>query len=524
VKRRQLSEMRDAPSLPRDGSEDSGQATEHYRPTNNLPLALTSLVGREREMAEANRLLGTDRLLTLVGPGGSGKTRLALAAADVARNFGDGVWLVELAPLSDPDLVPQAVASVLGVRETPGTTLVDDLVAHLESRNVLLILDNCEHIIDACASFAAALLRRCPDLRVMVTSREALGIAGETLFAVPTLSLSDPHHLQAAEGLPRYEASRLFVERAMAVRPGFSITGDNAMAIAQIYYRLDGIPLAIELAAAKTRVLSVEQISSRLADSSFRLFKSESRTLDPRQRTLGAAMDWSHDLLDWPERTLFCRLSVFVGGFGLEAAEAVSADRSIQEDDVLDLLSRLVDKSLLLAEEQEDEVRYRMLETVRQYASERLEESGELDVFSRRHAEFYLALAEDTEAALRGPDQIACFRRLEKESDNFRAALSWSLDKDPTEGLAELGLRLTVALWLFWNIQGSTEGHRWIEEALRKTDRKTVARAKALNGGAGCRSGAAITTGPSRSSKEASHCSRSWATRTKPPSRSPTWA
>jgi predicted ATPase len=200
--------MRDAPSLPRDGSEDSGQATEHYRPTNNLPLALTSLVGREREMAEANRLLGTDRLLTLVGPGGSGKTRLALAAADVARNFGDGVWLVELAPLSDPDLVPQAVASVLGVRETPGTTLVDDLVAHLEPRNVLLILDNCEHIIDTCASFAAALLRRCPDLRVMATSREALGIAGETLLAVPPLSLPDPHHLQAAEGLPRYEASR----------------------------------------------------------------------------------------------------------------------------------------------------------------------------------------------------------------------------------------------------------------------------------------------------------------------------
>jgi predicted ATPase len=248
-------------------------------------------------MTEANKLLDTDRLLILAGPGGSGKTRLSLAVAcELVDGVEDGVWLVELAPLSDPDLLPQAVASVLGIRETPGTPLVETLVDYLGPRNVLLILDNCEHLIGACASLTEALLRRCSDLRVLATSREALGASGETLFSIPPLSLPDPHRPPDVEGLPRYEASRLFVEKARAVKPDFSLTGDNAMAVVQVCYRLDGMPLAIELAAARVRVLSMDQISTRL-DDSFRLLTGGGRSVLPRQRTLKATMDWSYGLL-----------------------------------------------------------------------------------------------------------------------------------------------------------------------------------------------------------------------------------
>src|SRR3954447_16581850 len=450
-------------------AEDRGQIAEFPRlpePSGYNPSpGLTSFVGREREKLELERFLSDDaRLITLTGPGGSGKTRLALAVStEVVVRFEDGVWWVELAPIADADLVPQAVAQVLRVAEVPGRPLTEAIADDLHDLEIVLVLDNCEHLVAACARLAEALLRACPRLVILATSCEPLGVAGERNFPVPPLSSPENHDLSVEE-LERFESVRLFVERARYRLPAFALDDRNAASVAEICHRLEGIPLAIELAAAKTRVLSVGQISSRLADS-FRLLKSESRTLDPRQRTLGAAIDWSHDLLGEKERVLFRRLSVFSGGFDLDAAEAVCSGRSIEEDEVLDLLSHLADKSLLLAEEREDEVRYRMLETVRQYASEKLEESGEPDVFSRRHAEFYLALAEETEAGLRGPDQIACFRRLEKENDNFRAALSWSLDRAevPTE---ELGLRLTVALWLFWNIQGSTEGHRWVEEAL----------------------------------------------------------
>jgi predicted ATPase len=334
-----LFEMQDAPDPSQDGPQDSA---ERARPGNNLPLALTSFVGREREIDEATRLLDTDRLLTLTGPGGSGKTRLALAvASQVVRDFEDGVWLVELATLSDPVLVPQAVASVLGVQETPGSPLIETLAGHLEPMDVLLVLDNCEHLIDASASLAEALLRRCPNLRIMATSREGLGVAGETLFAVPPLSLPDPHRPPAADSLPSYEASRLFVERARAVRQDFSLDEGNALAVAQICYRLDGIPLALELAAARTRVLSGEQVASRLADS-LRLLRSESRTMDARQQTLGATIDWSYELLGRDEISLFRMLSVFAGagGFGLGAAEAVCSGEDIEDEDVLDLCFR----------------------------------------------------------------------------------------------------------------------------------------------------------------------------------------
>ena len=305
-----------------DGPEDSGPGVEQARPANNLPLALTSFVGRQRQMAEVERVIADHRLLTLTGPGGSGKTRLALAVASgMTKRFEEGVWLVELAPLSDPDLVPQAVASALGVQETPGSPIVETLADHLQARSVLLVLDNCEHLIDASAALTEALLRRCPGLSILATSREGLRVAGEALFAVPPLSLPDPHRL-AIEGLAGYESSRLFVERARAVRQDFSLGEGNALAVAQICYRLDGIPLAIELAAARVRVLSAEQISSRL-DDSFQLLTGGGRSSLARHRTLRATMDWSYGLLNEEEQVLLGRLSVFAGGFTLEAAEAV---------------------------------------------------------------------------------------------------------------------------------------------------------------------------------------------------------
>jgi non-specific serine/threonine protein kinase len=442
---------------------------------------LTSFVGRAREIEETIRLLGTERLLTLTGPGGSGKTRLALAvASELVDRFKDGVWLVDLASLSDPDLVPQAVASILGARETPGTPLVETLVDYLEPRNVLLVLDNCEHLIEGCASLAETLLRRCPDVRVLATSREALGVAGETLFDVPPLSLPDPHHLQAVEGLPHYEASSLFVERARTVRPDFSVTGGNAMAIAQVCYRLDGMPLAIELAAARVRVLSVEQISIRL-DDSFRLLTGGGRSVLPRQRTLRATMDWSYGLLSEDERALFRNLSVFAGGFTLEAAEAVASGEGVEETEVLDLLTSLVDKSLIIVDERDAESRYRLLETARQYGWEKLQESGEADRVRRRHAEFYVALAEEPASGTEG--QGALLRKLGAEHDNFRAAQRWFMGPNASELDVEWGLRLATALGRqrFWAAYALSERRGWLDRALAN-DRTSpqLLRARAL--------------------------------------------
>ena len=489
--------MQDAPDPSQEGPEDSAPMVES--PANNLPLQLTSFVGREREMAEVEELLAGRRLLTLTGPGGSGKTRLALAVASGAvEGFDDGVWLVELASLSDPDLVPQAIASALGVQETPGSSLIDTLVGYLGPRRMLIVLDNCEHLVDACASLAEALLRRCPNLWILATSREALGVAGETLFAVPPLSLPDPHRVQAVDGLPRYEASGLFVERARAVRPDFSLTQDNAMAVAQICYRLDGMPLAIELAAARVRMLSVEQISSRL-DDSFRLLTGNERTALARHRTLRATMDWSYELLEEEERTLLRCLSVFAGGFTLGATEAVAAGEDIEEGrgsygrvsnpPLLDLLASLVDKSLVLVAEQGGEARYRLLETVRQYGREKLGESGEAGWVQRRHAEFCLALTEDPAPDLR--EQGAWLRRLETERDNFRATLGWALEPEPAESQeaseerATVGLRLAVSLGQgrFWAANGLSEGLRWLEKGLARSGDSLPdsARAMALN-------------------------------------------
>jgi predicted ATPase/DNA-binding CsgD family transcriptional regulator len=451
------------------------------RPLHNLPVELSSFVGREKELAEAKRLLGNCRLLTLTGSGGCGKTRLALAAArKLVGGFEGGVWMVELAPLADPSLLPQAAASVLGVREQPGRSTTETLADYLGSKRVLLILDNCEHLIEGCAALAEVLLHSCPGLRVLTTSREVLGITGEVAWPVPPLSLPDIRRLADVQSLPRYGSASLFVERARAVKPTFALTDQNAAAVARVCYRLEGIPLAIELAAARTKVLAVEEISERL-DNCFGLLTGGGRTAMPRHRTLRATMDWSHELLTEEERILFRRLSVFVGGFTLEAAESACAVDGYERGETLELLSHLVDKSLVTAREEGGATRYHLLEMVRQYGGEKLDDSGEGAEVGRRYAGFYLGVAEEAERELSGPDQRWWLVRLEGEHGNLRAALSWSLSEG---GDAGLGLRLAGALWPFWFARGYvSEGRRWLERAVSQSSRAAPhARAKALNG------------------------------------------
>lgn len=448
---------------------------------NNLPVQLTSFIGREREMQEIKTLLTQTRLLTLTGSGGCGKTRLALQiAADLLEDYSEGVWLVELTALTDPALVPTTVAATLGVHEEPGRPTLVTLAEALKSKNLLLILDNCEHVVSACAQLAETLLRNCPNVRLLTTSREALGIVGETAWRVPSLSLPEPHELADMSSVARiahYEAIRLFIERAQAASSEFTVTAQNIKFIAQICRRLDGIPLAIELAAARTKALSVEQIADRL-DDRFRLLTGGSRTALPRQQTLKAMMDWSYELLNGQERTLFRRLSAFAGGFMLEMAEAICADEAVQPAEILDLLSNLVSKSLVIFEERDDEAHYRLLETVRQYARDKLLETGEAARVRERHRDWFLAFAERAEGALQGPDQALWLKRLETEHDNLRAALEWSSDSP------EMGLRLASVLWLFWYLRGYiSEGREWLKQFLAKTAHApTPLRAKALYG------------------------------------------
>ncbi len=451
---------------------------------NNLPQQLTSFIGREREMADVRRLLFTTRLLTLTGSGGCGKTRLALqVAAELAESFKDGVWLVELAPLSDPALVPQTVASALHVREQPGRPLLATVSDYLAHKDLLLVLDNCEHLVAACAPMVEVLLRACPSLRIMATSREPLGVAGETTWRVPSLPLPDLLRLPPLENLTQYEAVRLFIERAVAAKPDFSVTNRNAPSVVRTCHRLDGIPLAIELAAARVKVLPVHQIAARL-DDRFRLLTGGSRTTLPRQQTLRATMDWSYDLLPAKERMLLRRLAVFAGGWTLEAAEAVCGGGGIDPTEVLDLLTRLVDKSLVMALVTEDatgEARYWQLETVRQYAMERLREAGEETVLRRRHRDFFLGFAVRVESELRGASQMVWLKHLKGEIDNLRAALEWNrLDlTDP-----DASLRLAAALWWFWFNQGTlSEGRMWLEGALAASPpTESIPRAGALYG------------------------------------------
>jgi predicted ATPase/class 3 adenylate cyclase/Flp pilus assembly protein TadD len=432
---------------------------------NNLPIQLTSFIGREHEIMEVKKLLSTARLLTLSGAGGVGKTRVAIqVAAELLETFEDGVWMVELVGLSDPALVPHTVASALRVREQSGRPPLTTLADFLQPKHVLLVLDNCEHLVTACGQLAEALLRVCPTLRILATSREALSIPGEAIWRVPSLSLPDPRGPQSPEALTRYEAVRLFVERAVFSQPGFALIRSTAPAVVQICCRLDGIPLAIELAAARTKVLAVEQIAARL-DDRFQLLAGGSRTVLPRHRTLRAAMDWSYDLLLEPERVLLRRLSVFAGGWTLEAAEAVCSGDGVEKAVVLDLLTQLVDKSLLVAETQNGEARYRLLETVRQYGRDRLVESGESDRLHTSHLHFFLRQAEAVQN-LSGPAEDVWRQRMETEHDNMRATLEWSWAKQDTEAT----LRLAAALASFWNVRGYwTEGRKWLEAALAAT-------------------------------------------------------
>src|SRR5829696_4164636 len=436
-------------------------------------------------MLEIKRQLAMTRLLTLSGAGGSGKTRLALEVVrDLVGAYPDGVWLVELAPLSEGALVPQAVAKAVKVPEQPGRSLTEALVDTLREKRLLQVLDNCEHLIEAAARLADALLSSCPHLRVVATSREALSLEGELVWRVDPLSVPsadpDAHRTPVTTGeLVRYGAVRLFVERAKLRSPHFEFTEENAGAVAQICRKLDGMPLAVELAAARVRALSLEQISQRLEDS-LRLLRGDSRSAPQRQRTLRATLEWSHNLLSAEEQMLLRRLSVFAGGWTLEAAEeAVGTSEDVGEEDVIELISKLVDKSLVVAEvKAADVVRYRLLEPVRQYARERLEESGEGDAFRHRHAEFFLALAEEAAPQLTGAHQQEWANRLEADHDNMRAALSWSLESE-----SETALRLAGALARFWEIRSHyLEGSRWIKAALRQSDHADGrAQAKALS-------------------------------------------
>jgi predicted ATPase/DNA-binding SARP family transcriptional activator len=466
---------------------------------NNLPLPLTSFIGREDQMAEIEQWLAAYRLVTLTGSGGCGKTRLALEVATlVLEAYPAGAWFIELASLADPALVPQTVATALGVRESPGHPLTETLGEYLRPRQVLLVLDNCEHLLGACARLAEALLRRCPKLRILTTSREALASAGEMAYRVPSLSLplsvesgtlsverptlAAPSDLSTPNPQPptlmQYEAVRLFLERATAARPAFRLTEANAPVVAEVCRRLDGLPLAIELAAARVKVLSVEQIAARMEDL-FRLLTGGRRAALPHQQTLRATLDWSYALLSEPERTLLGRLSVFAGGWTLGAAEAVGAEESVEGWEVLDLLTSLVDKSLAVYDDQSGEGRYRLLETVRQYARDRLLEAGEVEAVRSRHLGFFLRMAEETEPELYGPEQAAWLERLGREHDNLRAALVWS----GAQGQEEAGLRLCGALGRFWEVRGYLgEGREHLAGllALPGAEGRTSARAKAL--------------------------------------------
>jgi predicted ATPase/DNA-binding CsgD family transcriptional regulator len=447
--------------------------------SNNLPLPLSSFVGRDEAMAEVRRLLATTRLLTLTGPGGVGKTRLALEVATASLgDFDDGVCWVDLAPLCEAGLVAHTAALALGLSDDPQRSYMELLEHYLRERSVLLVLDNCEHVVAECAELAGQLLAQGRNLVILATSREPLGIDGETVWAVPPLTLPCLEGMPAREEVFRSEAGQLFLERARASRPDLVVTEAVAGAIAEVCCRLEGIPLAIELAAARVRVLSVPQIAARL-DDLFQLLAGGSRIAFPRHQTIEATIAWSYDLLTRPEQKLFERLATFVG-FGLEAAGAVASDPAgtgaIQPGDVLELLSQLVQKSLVLMREGE-RVRYSMLETIRQYAWERLLASGELPRVRQRHLRYHVQLAERAESKLEGEDQLAWLRLLEVEHDNLRHALVACEEM----GAGEAGLRLAAALAAFWLRVGYlSEGAGWLERALAAGPQDGPVRAKAL--------------------------------------------
>ncbi len=446
---------------------------------NNLPAQLTSFIGREAEMASARTQLAGSRLLTVTGMGGSGKTRLALQiAADSLELYPDGVWLVEVAALSDPALLMPQVAGTLGVREESEKKLRQTLIDTLRPQSLLLVLDNCEHLVEEAARVADALLKACPTLSILATSREALGISGEAVLPLPPLSLPALGTAATPDALAECEAVRFFVERATAALPVFRLSAGNAAAVASVCARLDGIPLALELAAARVKVLTPEQIDGRL-DDRFRLLSGGSRTAMPRQQTLRALVDWSYDLLAPAEQTLLCRLSVFSGGWSLGAAEMVCAGGDVEDWEVLDLLSHLAAKSLVVVEAPEaGQVRYRLLQNIQSYAQGRLAQTpGEAEALAEKHRDFFLALAEEAEPNYVGANQVLWLNVLERDLDNLRAALSWSQSQS-----GDSLPRLAGALSRFWYGRSFlSEGAGWLEAAL-ETKPEGAILGKVLNG------------------------------------------
>ncbi len=464
----------------------------------NLPLQLNTFIGREAEIAQLSALLRTQpqvdggpstRLLTLLGAGGAGKTRLSVqAGAELLDSYPDGVWLIELAGITDGVLLAQTVATELGLREEPGRSLQDTLRGYLHSRTLLLLLDNCEHLIAACAAFAETLLRGCPHLRFLATSREPLNIPGETLWRIPSLSLPPQLSVLTPDVVQSSEAARLFIDRSQAVSPGFQMTAQNASAIARITRRLDGIPLALELAAARIKSLSVEQIAERL-DDRFRLLTGGSRTALPRQQTLRALIDWSYDLLNAQAKVLLARLSVFAGGWTLEAAEKVASSAmesaeelavwpapdpagglqtEIEEWEVIDVLTALVDKSLVVFEESGGLPRYRMLESIREYGRAKLKESGEEPWIRWRHQHYFSRMAREAEDNFSTPRQAEWLRQLEAEHDNLRTALDFCLaSPNGSEAAAHFGANLQQFWWLHGHL---SEGRSSIQAALTRIE------------------------------------------------------
>jgi predicted ATPase/DNA-binding CsgD family transcriptional regulator len=444
---------------------------------NNLPLQLSSFIGRERDLAEVERLIATSRLITLTGAGGCGKTRLAIQSAKtVSHTFADGVWWIDLAPLHEPALVPQLVAQTLSLHQPPNQPLLESLLNFVRPKQMLLILDNCEHLLTACAQLAQQLLSKAPALQILATSREVLAIAGEKIYPVSGLAWPPFSRETVRDGQPHfdpqdfipYDAIRLFVERAAAISPHFTLTSDNALAIVEICRRLDGIPLALELASARVNVLTVQQIATRL-DDRFALLTSGQRTaLVPHHHTLAAAIDWSYALLTAEEQLLFRRLAVFEAGCTLDTAEAVCTGEGIVAGRMLDLLSSLVDKSLIVAETtSRAQARYRFLETIREYALEKLAEAGEATRLRDRHLDLFFTRAEEAAPKLNDAYQQLWLNWLEGEHDNLRAALAWTLDR----GRIEVGLRLSIALMRFWEIRGYVqEGLAWFERLFAQAD------------------------------------------------------
>lgn len=454
-------------------------------PKNNLPADRNVFIGREKEIAQLKQRLSEHQLVTLTGSGGVGKTRLAIQTArESVLDYGNGAWLVELASLANPDLVPGAVAMVLGVRGESDQPIIAALTDYLRDKTLLLVLDNCEHVIEAGAHLAEHLLRHCPDLRILASSREALGVTGEAAVRVPSLSLP-PTERFSREALEHSEAVQLFVTRAAAALPGFELTETNAPAIVQVCHRLDGMALAIELAAARVKLLKVEQIATRL-DDAFRLLTGGSRTALPRQQTLRATIDWSYNLLSEMERQVLRRLSVFAGSWTLEAAEVICSGEGVEGYDVLDILTSLANKSLVVTErEPGEDARYHLLETTRQYAREKLLESGEGEAVRGRHFDFYLGVGEAAKSKLRSAGWLLWQSRLKDDWDNFRTALDWSFANAQTrEPEKSLRLAIVFAWMLPVNARSWPEVFGWIRKGLvyltDQDDQTKLLRAEAL--------------------------------------------